>query len=83
MKFPVKIVHISNNILYDAEAEGVFFPSVYGETEVAPLHAPLVSLMPEGVIIVKEVGEEGKTLFFRINQGLMRFDGENLFALVE
>jgi F0F1-type ATP synthase epsilon subunit len=81
MKFAVKIVHISNKILFDDAAESVFFPSVYGETQVAPLHAPITALMSEGEITVQRENEAAVTI--SIGQGLVRFDGENLFAVVE
>lgn len=81
--FLVKVTHISEKVLYDGQAERVLLPGVMGCLEIAQLHAPIVSLLSEGAIILEtqESNDEPKTIM--IHQGLMRFDGQDLYAIVE
>ena len=90
--FNVHIVHISDEVLHEGEAERVVLPGVLGDFEIVDLHAPIVSLLARGKISVKlpqpvQV-EEGSSETYQfkkvsIEQGLMRFDGKELFAVVE
>ena len=77
--FKAYIVHISDKVLHEGNAERVMMPGVLGEFEVGEHHIPLVSLLAKGVVTV--FGE--KKTAYKIQQGLMRFDGERLFAVVE
>lgn len=76
--FRLRVVHISNKVLYEGLVEGVSLPGVSGEFEVNDLHGHLVSLLGGGVITVRP-GEHTVA----IEQGLVRFDGERLMAVVE
>ena len=88
--FKVQIVHISYSILYDGMSDRVAFPGVLGEFEIADQHAPMVSLLGSGRISVKlppdereQDGERYDAKRIVIEQGLMRFDGKELVAIVE
>ncbi len=89
--FNVHIVHISDEVLHEGEAERVVLPGVMGDFEIADLHAPIVSLLAKGKISVKlsklvlseDPSEEYEYKRVSIEQGLMRFDGKELFAVVE
>lgn len=90
--FNVHIVHISDEILHEGEAERVALPGVLGDFEIADLHAPIVSLLARGKIAVKlprpvrdekNPSETYEVKKVSIEQGLMRFDGKELFAVVE
>jgi F-type H+-transporting ATPase subunit epsilon len=79
--FKTHVVHISDKVLHDGEVERVLLPGVIGEFEVVDHHAPIVSLLCRGPIVICGQDREPKTII--IDQGLMRFDGYQLFAVVE
>ncbi len=96
--FKAYVVHISDRVLYEGMAESLLLPGVVGEFEIKALHAPMVSLLKAGTVLVEMPGSESGNLnermtmveregrFFAIlpiKQGLMRFDGLDLFAVVE
>ena len=74
------MVHISDRVLHDDYAERVVLPGVLGEFEVADLHVPIVSLLAKGSL---SVYTKERSVSFNIHQGLMRFDGTELTAVVE
>ncbi|MDD5136331.1 MAG: hypothetical protein PHX20_08260 [Candidatus Omnitrophica bacterium] len=67
----------SNNILFEGEAWSVFLPGATGEFEVLDLHAPIVSLLKKGKIVVNWEKR------FPIKQGAVRMSGDTLVAVVE
>ena len=77
--FKAYIVHISDTLLYEGEAKSVLLPGVVGEFEVQEKHGAIVSLLCRGAILIR--GSESKEI--PIEQGLVRFDGQKLFAVVE
>jgi F-type H+-transporting ATPase subunit epsilon len=78
--FQAHIVHVSDKVLHDGQVERVSLPGVLGEFEVVDRHVPIVSLLAKGALSVfaPEVRKA-----FAIKQGLVRFDGLRLFAVVE
>ena len=76
----VNIVHISDKVLHDGVAERVVVPGVLGDFEVMEGHIPIASLLTRGMVMVwtSKVPQE-----IPIKQGLMRFDGRELFGVVE
>ena len=82
--FKTHLVHISDEALHDGLAERVVLPGVLGDFEIAECHAPIVSLLAGGYIWVYG-GRMDKTAqtSFMVEQGLMRFDGKELYVVVE
>ena len=79
--FNAHIVSVSHKVLYKGLASRVSLPGVEGEFEVADLHGPIAALLAEGAVLVTTVGKENQR--FVIGQGIMRFDGKELYAIVE
>ena len=67
----------SSNVLFEGEAWSVFLPGTTGEFEVLDLHAPIVSMLKKGKIIINW---EKK---IPITQGAVRMSGDTLVAVVE
>ena len=82
--FKVHLVHISDKVLHEGDADYVALPGVMGDFEVYDKHMPVVSILGRGRVTIK-VPNETKEEFKRIliEQGLMRFDGKELYAVVE
>ena len=76
----VNIVHISDKVLHDGMAEHVVVPGVMGDFEVVEDHIPIVSLLTRGTVMVWNWNTLEE---IPIRQGLMRFDGKELFGVVE
>lgn len=81
--FTVHCVHISDKVLYSGFAEQVIVPGVAGTIEISDTHAPIVSLLYKGKIMIRETLKESEYKTLLIAQGLMRFDGETMEAVVE
>lgn len=62
--------------LYEASASRVYLPGEAGELEVLAFHAPMISLLRAGQILV-----DGKGL--RIQKGIAKMEKNELFVLVE
>ena len=80
----VHLVHISDKILHEGDASFVALPGVMGDFEVHVGHIPIVSILGRGRITIrltKDSKEEFKRIL--IEQGLMRFDGKELYVVVE
>ncbi|MFA5143642.1 MAG: hypothetical protein WC522_05715 [Candidatus Omnitrophota bacterium] len=71
------IIITSNNTLFAGEAWSVFLPGITGEFEVLDLHAPIVSLLKKGKIIVNGQNR------IPIKRGAVRMAGDELVAVVE
>jgi F-type H+-transporting ATPase subunit epsilon len=72
----VKILN-PKHVVYDGEATSVFAPGDRGEFEILPYHAPIISLLKPGAVIIdwkKRVP---------VTRGIIRFDNEECIALVE
>ena len=67
----------AKQVLFEGDAESAFFPGDQGEFEVLPYHAPIVSLLKEGEIVV-----EWKTAV-PITRGMMKFMNEDCVVLAE
>jgi F0F1-type ATP synthase epsilon subunit len=56
-------------------ADSVFVPGEYGEFEVLPFHAPILSALKKGRIRIND-------LFFEINGGIAKMDETNKLVLL-
>lgn len=74
--FSVIVVN-PKQVLFEGQAERVFLRGDEGEFEVLDYHAPIISLLRKGKIII-----DGKK-FLTINGGIARFDQNNLVVLAE
>ena len=64
-------------IIFDGLAESVFLPGEYGEFEILPFHAPIISTLKKGRLRIDD-------LFLEINCGIAKMDESNkLIVLVE
>ena len=79
--FKTHLVHISDEILHEGVAQRVVMPGVLGDFEIAERHVPMVSLLAKGYVWV--YGDDRPPASFMIEQGLMRFDGKELYVVVE
>lgn len=79
--FKVDLVHVSDKVLYSGEARNVLLPGVMGEFEVGEDHAPIMSLLTKGKVLIRSAASEHK--YVMIEQGVMRFDENGLYAMVE
>ena len=76
MKFKVSILN-PKHVVYDGEAESVYLPGDRGDFEILPMHAPIVSLLRPGNVIVDWKEK------FAIKRGMARFANEECVVLVE
>jgi len=74
--FSLKVLN-PKHVVYEGTAGSVFLPGDEGEFEVLPYHAPIVSLLKEGVIVV-----DWKTRI-PIKRGMVRFLGNECVILLE
>ena len=65
------------HILYQGEASSVFLPGDHGEFVILPLHAPIVSLLKPGEVVVN--WEER----INITRGMVKFDENKCVIVVE
>ena len=79
--FKVDLVHISDKVLYSGKAKHVLLPGVMGEFEVGEDHAPIMSLLTKGKVLIAAENTENKIVM--IEQGVMRFDENGLYAVIE
>jgi F-type H+-transporting ATPase subunit epsilon len=64
-------------VVYEGDAESVFLPGDQGEFEILPLHAPIVSLLRSGNVVV-----DWKRVV-PIKNGMVKFDRGECVILVE
>jgi len=64
-------------VIYEGEARSVFLPGDLAEFEILDHHAPIVSLLRPGEVVV-----DWKTAI-PIKQGMVRFDRNDCMILVE
>lgn len=62
-------------IIFEGMADSVFVPGEYGEFEVLPFHAPILSALKKGRIRIND-------LFFEINGGIAKMDETNKLVLL-
>ena len=72
----VKILN-PKHVLFDGEAQSVFLPGDMAEFELLDFHAPIVSLLRPGSVVV-----DWKTRI-PIKKGMVRFDRNECMILVE
>ena len=65
------------HVIYDGEAESVFLPGDMAEFELMNFHAPIVSLLRPGNVIV----DWDKVI--PIKQGMVKFSNNECMVLVE
>jgi len=74
--FHVKILN-PKHIVHEGDAESVFLPGDQGEFEILSLHAPIVSLLKPGNVVL-----DWKTRI-PIKNGMVKFDESGCVILVE
>ena len=67
--------------LFDGEVEGVRMPGAEGSFEVKPMHAPIISTLKPGLIIVRK--PDGQQLKFAVSGGLVEVHDNMLNLLAE
>ena len=76
----IKILSASGTIL-ETEIEAAFLPSVMGEFEVLPHHAPLIAMLCEGDVKIRQ--KDGKEEKFHIHSGIARVENDTIIVSVE
>ena len=66
-----------NPMVYEGEAESVFVPGDLGEFELLSMHAPIVSLLKPGKVVI-----DWKTSI-PIKNGMLKFDNNECVILIE
>lgn len=74
--FSLKVLN-PKHVVYEGEVGSVFLPGEFGEFELLPFHAPILSLLREGVIVV-----DWKTRI-PIRKGMVRFAENECVILLE
>lgn len=67
--------------LFDGEVTGVRMPGAEGSFEVKPMHAPIISTLKPGLIIVRK--PDGQELQFAVSGGLVEVHDNMLNLLAE
>jgi len=67
----------AKQVLFEGDAESAFFPGDHGEFEVLSYHAPIVSLLKAGEVVVDW------TTSVPIKSGMMKFLNEDCVVLAE
>lgn len=79
MLFPLRIFTIDREI-FVGEAKSLIVPSATGELQILPEHAPLISLLKEGDLIIETAtGAEEK---YPIAGGTLQVSDKEVVALV-
>ena len=74
--FSLKILN-PKKVVYDSQVRNVFFPGDSGEFELMAYHAPIVSLLKAGDIVI-----DWETRI-PIKRGMVRFLGDECVVLLE
>lgn len=74
--FPVRIIN-PKHVVFEGEARSVFLPGDLAEFEILPYHAPIVSLLKAGQVVV-----DWKTVI-AIRRGMVKFFRNECVILVE
>lgn len=67
--------------LFDGEVTGVRLPGAEGSFEVKPMHAPIISTLRPGLIVVRK--PDGNELKFAVSGGLVEVHNNALNLLAE
>ncbi len=67
--------------LYGGAALAVFLPGTSGRFEVLPGHAPLISTLEAGDIVVRDTGGEERRI--AVLGGVVRVSGDKITACIE
>ncbi len=67
--------------LYSGAAPAVFLPGTASRFEVLPGHAPLISTLEAGEIVVRD--SEGNERHIAVRSGVVRVSGDKVTACVE
>ena len=67
--------------LFDGEVNGVRLPGAEGSFEVKPVHAPIISTLQPGLIVVRKT--DGEELKFAVSGGLAEVHNNMLNLLAE
>jgi F-type H+-transporting ATPase subunit epsilon len=65
------------HVLFEGEAESIFLPGDRGEFEILPMHAPIVSLLRPGNVVIDWKQSVA------IKSGMVKFDNGECVILVE
>ena len=65
------------HVLFEGEAESIFLPGDRGEFEILPMHAPIVSLLRPGNVVIDWKQSVA------IKNGMVKFDNGECVILVE
>jgi F-type H+-transporting ATPase subunit epsilon len=76
MTFKLSILN-PRHVIYEGEAGSVYLPGDCGDFEILPMHAPIVSLLRPGRIIIDWKER------IPIARGMARFDNDECVVLVE
>lgn len=74
--FPVRILN-PKHVVFEGEAQSVFLPGDLAEFEILPYHAPIVSLLRAGQVVV-----DWNTVI-PIRRGMVKFFRNECVILVE
>lgn len=74
--FSLKILN-PKKVVYDGKVRNVFFPGDSGEFELMAYHAPIVSLLKQGEIVIDWSTQ------IPIKRGMVRFLGDECVVLLE
>ena len=80
----IRLIHVSDKVLHEGDVDRVVLPGVLGEFEISEGHIAIVALLASGEIAIHPTpGKDAALKEITIEQGLMRFDGRQLQAVVE
>ncbi len=75
----LKILTPSRHV-FSGKAISITLPTQEGEITILPKHAPLFSLLTEGVVVVKK--ENGEEEYYGVGGGYLETDGKEAIVLV-
>jgi F-type H+-transporting ATPase subunit epsilon len=61
--------------LFDGEAESVIAPAFDGQVGILPRHAPFMTLLGDGVLVVRAGRRGGESRRFRVQGGFLQVVG--------
>ena len=73
----------ADSLLYDDKAGSVLLPGEVCPFEVLPSHAAMVSLLSEGDIICRPLGDSSAPQTIKIKGGVVRIENDSVLACVE
>ena len=73
----------AGSLLFDSEVASVGLPGEVCPFEVLPSHAVMVSLLSEGDIICRPLGDSSAPQTIKIKGGVVRIENDSVLACVE